>query len=411
MKLGIESLIENHQQIQQLQGKRVALLAHPASVTHQLSHSVDILASRVSLSSLFGPQHGIRGDKQDNMIETDDDFDTKLRIPVFSLYGKVRRPTPEMMKSFDVLLVDLQDIGCRIYTYLTTLYYMMEACAQDKKALWVLDRPNPAGRDIEGFFLEAGWESFVGIAPFPMRHGMTLGECSLWMKDHFSLPLELKIIPMHDYDPNEGPGYGWPDKELSWVNPSPNVPTLSTVRCFAGTVFLEGTNLSEGRGTTVPLQMFGAPKLKVDSILEHMNKMAPSVFEGVRVRSCSFEPTFHKYKGQLCHGIQLHVDQNDYVPHRFRPYRFMAQFFKSCRVLQPHLFGWRPPPYEYENERLAFDLLNGGPRLRLWIEDDAASFSDLDLALKRDESEWQRTLARYSLYPASTSTRTSPMTL
>ena len=247
MKTGLERFIESSELRRPLHGARVALLAHPASVTRGLAHALDALAALpdVRLSAAFGPQHGLRGDKQDNMVESDDYVDPRLGIPVFSLYGSVRRPTDEMMQSFDVLLVDLQDLGCRIYTFITTLRYVLEAAARHGKAVWVLDRPNPAGRPVEGLRLRPGWESFVGAGPLPMRHGLTLGELGRWFVDWLGLRVDYRVIEMQGWQPEAAPGFGWP--EGPWVNPSPNAASLNMARAYAGTVMLEGCTLSEGR--------------------------------------------------------------------------------------------------------------------------------------------------------------------
>src|SRR5262245_50952052 len=252
MKFGIDRLLGDRALRIPLAGQRVALLAHPASVTRELVHSLDALAAvgDVELVAAFGPQHGLRGDKQDNMIESPDFTDPVHGVPVFSLYGEVRRPTAAMMDSFDVLLVDLQDLGCRIYTFATTLRYVLEAAAERGKRVWVLDRPNPTGRPVEGLRLHAGWESFVGAGPLPMRHGLTLGELAKWFQRALRLDLECEVVTMTDWHPTRAPGYGWPVGERTWVNPSPNAGNLWMARCYAGTVMLEGTTLSEGRGTT-----------------------------------------------------------------------------------------------------------------------------------------------------------------
>ncbi len=252
---GIDRLIADPALRQPLRGKRLALLAHPASVTADLSHSLDALAALPDLkfTAAFGPQHGLKGDKQDNMVESGDFLDPLHGIPVFSLYGEVRRPTAAMMDSFDVLLVDLQDLGCRIYTFITTLRYVLEAAAAHGKSVWVLDRPNPAGRPVEGFTLRKGWESFVGAGPLPMRHGLTLGELGHWFIHHLQLNVDYTVIAMQGWQPDAAPGHGWPLGERSWINPSPNAPNLWMARAYAGTVMLEGTTLSEGRGTTRPL--------------------------------------------------------------------------------------------------------------------------------------------------------------
>ncbi|MGH8308894.1 MAG: exo-beta-N-acetylmuramidase NamZ family protein, partial [Steroidobacteraceae bacterium] len=277
MKFGIDRFVEDPALRKRLAGRRVALLAHPASVTRDLTHSLDALAALgdVRLSAAFGPQHGLRGDKQDNMIESPDFNDPVLRIPVFSLYGQVRRPTKAMLDTFDVLLVDLQDLGCRIYTFITTLRYVLEAAAKHDKCVCVLDRPNPVGRPVEGMRLRAGWESFVGAGPMPMRHGLTLGELGNWFVHALKLDVEYGVVPMEDWRPEAARGFGWPLGERTWVNPSPNAPNLWMARCYAGTVMLEGTTLSEGRGTTRPLELFGAPDLDARKLIAEMRSLAP----------------------------------------------------------------------------------------------------------------------------------------
>ena len=390
MKLGIDRLLENRALQRKLRGRRVALLGHAASVTRTGVHSLDaLMAAGLGISAAFGPQHGMRGDKQDNMIESPDYEDPQHRIPVFSLYGKVRYPTQEMLDAFDVLLVDLQDIGTRIYTYVTTLTYLLEACTRSGKAVWVLDRPNPAGRTLEGSFLQPGWESFVGAAPLPMRHGLTLGELSRWLVAEKGWDLSLEVVQMEGYAPRQGPGYGWPLHELPWVNPSPNASSLNMARCFPGTVLFEGTHLSEGRGTTTPLEIIGAPDLDFMRLLTRMTQLAPEWLTGVRLRPCYFEPTFHKHAGKLCRGMQLHTDYQGYEPERFRPYRLAALLLKSIRLEYPAYGIWRKFPYEYETERLAIDLLAGGPALRDWVEDPAAEPGDLEALLRPDEQTWE----------------------
>jgi uncharacterized protein YbbC (DUF1343 family) len=383
-----------------LAGKRIALLAHPASVTRTLVHSLDALASLqdVKLAAAFGPQHGLRGDKQDNMVESADFHDPAHRIPVFSLYGEVRRPTAAMMDCFDALLVDLQDVGCRVYTFITTLRYVLEAAAQHKKSVWVLDRPNPAGRPVEGLKLRPGWESFVGAGPLPMRHGLTVGELAKWFVRTLKLDVECAVMAMEGWKPTDAPGYGWPLGERSWVNPSPNASSLSMARCYPGTVLLEGTNLSEGRGTTRPLELFGAPDLAPRQLLAKMSALAPEWLSGCRLRECWFEPTFHKHAGKLCAGIQIHVDDPSYAHERFKPWRLIALALKSLRALRPDYDLWRDFPYEYERGKLAIDLINGGELLRRWVDDPAATPADLDQTATADERSWNEERAAAMLY-------------
>jgi uncharacterized protein YbbC (DUF1343 family) len=400
MKLGIDRLLEDASLRGPLAGRRVALLAHPASVTRDLTHSLDALAALrdVKLSAAFGPQHGLRGDKQDNMIESPDFVDPLLGMPVFSLYGQVRRPTAAMLDHFDVLLVDLQDLGCRIYTFVTTLRYVLEAAAQAGKSVLVLDRPNPAGRPIEGLRLREGWESFVGAGPMPMRHGMTLGELAHWFVATLKLTVDCRVIAMEGWRTADAPGFGWPLGERTWVNPSPNAPNLSMARAYAGTVMLEGTTLSEGRGTTRPLELFGAPDIDARALVGEMRSLAPDWLRGCRVRTCWFEPTFHKHTGRLCQGVQIHVDDPHYEHEAFRPWRLVALAFKALRRLEPGYSLWRDFPYEYEQGRLAIDVINGSPLLREWVDDPQAIAADLDALAAADESSWRSERQQFLIY-------------
>ena len=400
MKFGIERLLADRVLQKPLAGRRVALLAHPASVAASLTHSLDALASLpdIKLTAAFGPQHGLRGDKQDNMIESADYTDPVHGIPVFSFYGKVRRPTAAMLETFDILLVDLQDVGCRVYTFLTTLRYLLEESARAGKAIRVLDRPNPIGRPIEGLALIPGWESFVGAGAMPMRHGMTLGELGGWFVEKLRLGVDYEIVTMAGWRPGEPPGYGWPLTERTWVNPSPNAPGLSMARCYPGTVMLEGTTLSDGRGTTRPLELFGAPDIDAPALLAKMRAIAPDWLAGCTLRPCWFEPTFHKYSGKLCAGLQIHVDDAGYRHEAFRPWRLMALAFKALRALRPDYPLWRDFPYEYETGKLAIDVINGGPFLREWVDDPAATPADLDAAALKDEAAWREARQPFLLY-------------
>jgi uncharacterized protein YbbC (DUF1343 family) len=400
MKFGIDRLLEDPALRKPLFGKRVALLAHPASVTADLTHSLDALAnlSDIKLSAAFGPQHGLRGDKQDNMVESPDFTDPMLGIPVFSLYGEVRRPTDAMMDTFDVLLVDLQDLGCRIYTFITTLRYLLEAAAKHNKSVWILDRPNPAGRPIEGLTLRPGWESFVGAGVMPMRHGMTMGELACWFITTLRLDVDCQIITMQGWEPDTAPGYGWPLGERTWINPSPNAPNLWMTRCYAGTVMLEGTTLSEGRGTTRPLELFGAPNIDAHALIKTMSELAPQWLAGCRLRECWFEPTFHKHAGKLCSGVQIHVEDASYNHNAFHPWRLQALAFKSLRLQQPDYPLWRDFPYEYELDRLAIDVINGSPLLREWVDDAHANPADLESITQMDERAWEEERQDFLLY-------------
>src|SRR5881398_1474007 len=385
---GIDRLLAERELRDALEGRRVALLAHPASVTRDLTHSLDALAAAgVNVTAAFGPQHGLRGDKQDNMVESDDFTDPVHQIPVFSLYGEVRRPTGQSLGTFDTVLIDLQDLGCRIYTFITTLLYVLEAAAKHGKSVWVLDRPNPAGRPIEGMTLRPRWESFVGAGPIPMRHGLTLGELGRWFVDHFNLDVDYRVIEMQGWAPNEAPGFGWPPDRV-WINPSPNAANLNMARAYAGTVMLEGTTLSEGRGTTRPLELFGAPDLEPRALMAKMESLAPQWMRGCRLRGCWFAPTFHKHAGKPCAGIQIHVDDAAYDHDAFRPWRLFSLALKSWRTLRPDYDLWRDFPYEYERDRLAIDLINGSELLRQWVDNSAATPADLDILAAADEATW-----------------------
>lgn len=397
MKLGIEVLLNDAKLLKSLKGQRVGLVCHPASVNEELQHSLDLLAKKIKLSCAFGPQHGVRGDKQDNMIESPDFIDPTHKIPIFSLYGEVRRPTAKMMEHFDVLLFDLQDLGCRIYTFITTLLYVMEECAKLGKAVIVLDRPNPAGRPVEGFRMLSGWESFVGAAPIPMRHGLTVGELALYFKDFYKLNLNLGIVKMKGYNPERKPGYGW-GPSRPWVNPSPNAASLNMARVYSGTVLIEGTTLSEGRGTTRALEVIGASDINYSEVLLRMKKKAPQWFKGVTLREAYFEPTFHKHMGKLCHGFQFHTDAQSYNHEQFKPFRLTALMLKVIREMHPKYPLYRDFAYEYVKDRLAFDVINGGPALKNWIENPKATPKDLDLALAKDEKSWLKERKKYLLY-------------
>lgn len=397
MKNGIDILINDPQLKSSLRGKRVALLAHPASVTHDLTHSLDALAAceEIELTAAFGPQHGLRGDKQDNMMESEDYNDPIYNIPIFSLYGEVRKPTDEMMDSFDVLLFDLQDLGCRIYTFVTTLRYILEASARLGKEVWVLDRPNPAGRPIEGLSLRDGWQSFVGAAEMPMRHGLTLGELGHYFIDILDLDVAYKVVQMQDWDLNDN--HGWPS-DRDWINPSPNAPNISMARAYAGTVLLEGATLSEGRGTTRPLEIFGAPDIDAKAVIAEMQKIAPQWLEGCILRECWFEPTFHKHAHHLCHGVQIHCDGPYYKHESFKPWRIQIAAFKAVRNLYPDYDLWRDFEYEYEFGKLAIDVINGGPILREWVDNPNSTPDDLDALTIADEQSWAKESAKYYLY-------------
>lgn len=405
MKNGIDRLIADPELRKPLVGRRVALLAHPASVTADLTHSLDALAAcaDITMSAAFGPQHGLRGDKQDNMMESPDFTDPVHGIPIFSLYGEVRRPTREMMASFDVILIDLQDLGTRIYTFITTLLYVLEAAAAHGKTVWVLDRPNPVGRPVEGLSLRPGWESFVGAGPMPMRHGLTLGELGHWFIAQYRLDVDYHVVAMEGWQPDAAPGYGWPQDRL-WINPSPNAPNLNMARAYPGTVMLEGASLSEGRGTTRPLEIFGAPDMDARAVIAEMRALSstatPHWLAGCALREIWFEPTFHKHVGQLCNGVHVHAEGGFYDHAAFQPWRLQALAFKAIRRLWPDYALWRGTDfkYEYTNNVLAIDVINGSPLLREWVDDAAATPADLDALTKPDEAAWIEARRAFLLY-------------
>ena len=400
MKFGIDRLLAEPGLRKPLEGKRVALVAHPASVTADLAHSLDaLIEAGVNVTSAFGPQHGLKGDKQDNMVETADETDPQYGIPVFSLYGEVRRPTGQMMSSADVFLFDLQDLGCRIYTFVTTLLYLLEEAAKHGKSVWVLDRPNPAGRPVEGTLLQEGWESFVGAAPMPMRHGLTMGEMGRWFVRHFGLDVDYRVIEMHDWLP-EGPGFGWPERRV-WINPSPNAASINMARAYAGTVMLEGATLSEGRGTTRPLEvLYGAPDVDAKAVHREMRRLSPDWLAGCALRDCWFEPTFHKHAGTLCNALMIHAEAGFYDHEKFRPWRLQALAFKAIRNLYPDYEIWRGKDfkYEYTDDVLAIDVINGGPSLREWVDDTDATPGDLERFAAPGEAQWRAEVADLLLY-------------
>ncbi len=277
------------------------------------------------------------------------------------------------------------------------LLYVLEAAAEHGKSVWVLDRPNPAGRPVEGTTLRPGWESFVGAGPMPMRHGMTLGEMGSWFIDQFKLDVEYRVIEMTGWQPDAAPGFGWPPERV-WINPSPNAANVNMARAYAGTVMLEGTTLSEGRGTTRPLELFGAPDIDAKAVIAEMHRIAPDWLVGCTLRDIWFQPTFHKHAGQLCSGVFIHAEGAGYDHAAFQPWRVQAAGFKAIRSLYPGYDLWRDFPYEYVFDKLAIDVINGGPQLREWVDDSAASPADLDAICHVDEDTWREERARFLTY-------------
>ena len=355
---GLESLLQEPPP--SLKGRRLGLIAHPASVLPDLRHAIDAVRAHpgLDLAAIFGPQHGARGEKQDNMIESDDYRDPRTGLPVHSLYGTVRKPTPAMLEGLDVLLFDLQDVGVRVYTFVWTMALAMEACGERGIRFVVLDRPNPiGGMQREGSVLRPGYESFVGLHPVPLRHGLTAGELARLLVAEMGVSCELEVIPCRGWRRES-----WFDATgLPYVLPSPNLPTLDSCSVFPGMVLLEGTNLSEGRGTTRPFELVGAPYLDADALAE---RLARRKLPGVAFRAAWFEPTFQKHAGRLCGGVQ--VDVTDRRAHR--PVLTTIALLRDAMDLAPGQFRWREPPYEYETVKPPIDILWGGDDLRRGLD-------------------------------------------
>jgi len=341
----------------------IGLLLHPASIAGNFFHSADICfrSKKFKITALFGPQHGVRGETQDNMIEWNSFRDKKTRTPVYSLYGKMRKPSPEMLRNVDIMVIDLQDVGSRYYTFIWTTALVMEACEEQNKAVVILDRPNPInGKAIEGPVLEPKFSSFVGLKRLPIRHGMTIGEIGCYFKDAFYNNLRIEIIPMTGWKRDM-----WFDNTgLPWVLPSPNMPTLESATVYPGMCLLEGTNISEGRGTTRPFEIFGAPFIDPELLTTKLKEIR---LPGVIFRPLHFLPTFQKHAGKLCGGAQIHITDRE----RFKPFKTAAAVLKTAHELYPGKFRWNKPPYEYEKNLLPIDVLAGTDRFRKDIEESA----------------------------------------
>jgi uncharacterized protein YbbC (DUF1343 family) len=360
-------------------GARLGLLCNQASVDHRLRHAALLVREHFAaqLACLFSPQHGLWGEKQDNMIESADASHGPTGLPVFSLYGERRRPTAEQLSLVDWVLVDLQDVGCRVYTFIWTMLAVMEEAAKAGVGVAVLDRPNPiGGAAVEGNLLKDSCRSFVGMAAIPMRHGLTVAELALFLKAAFDIPVRLEVVPMRGWRRE----MFWPECGLPWAMPSPNMPTHDTALVYPGQVALEGTNLSEGRGTTRPFELCGAPFIDPFELAE---RLGAHRLPGVVFRPLHFEPTFHKWHGEVCGGLQIHVSN----PRAFRPYLTTLALLREVIALWPNDFAWRQPPYEYETERMPIDLILGDERLRGWLEEKRP--------LRQIEATWRNDLAAY----------------
>ncbi|MFL6334828.1 MAG: exo-beta-N-acetylmuramidase NamZ domain-containing protein [Pyrinomonadaceae bacterium] len=385
--LGIEKLCVERADL--IKGRRVGLVCNQASVDHELRHSADLLKSLggVGLKTLFGPQHGIRGDVQDNMVETPHTLDTETGLPVYSLYSETREPTEEMLEDLDVLVCDLQDVGCRIYTFVYTIANCMRAARRLGKPVIVCDRPNPIGGvAVEGNLLEAGFESFVGQFQLPTRHGMTAGELSKMFNEHWSIGCELEVLTMDDWSRDL-----WFDEtDAPWVLPSPNMPTLDSATIFPGTVHLEGTQISEGRGTTRPFELVGAPYVEAGVFARKLESIG---LEGVRFRPTNFLPTFQKHVGKACGGVQIHVlDRLE-----LRPVLTGLAVVKTLFDLYGEEFRWKEPPYEYVFDKNPFDVISGTDRIRLSIE-RGDSLEDLERSWHAELTEFESARQKYLLY-------------
>lgn len=374
---GIEVLLKERKQL--IAGARIGAVVHPASVLPTLQHTADALLAEKSirLVSLFGPQHGARGDKQDNMVESHFYLDAAVNLPVHSLYGETRWPTEEMLSDLDVLIFDLQDVGTRVYTFIHTMAYCMQACARYGKAMIVLDRPNPINGDqVEGNLLDPEFSSFVGLYPLPMRHSMTVGELALLYNTEFGIGCQLTVVPAQGWRRRQ-----WFDQTgLPWVMPSPNLPTLDSATVYPGMVLVEGTLISEGRGTTRPFELVGAPYIDAHSLASRLNEMR---LPGVFFRPVHFEPTFQKFAQMTCGGVQVHVRSRDV----FEPFLTGIAVISAIKALYPDSFEWCQPPYEYEYQKMPIEILCGGNRIPRQVE--------AGTPLEEIRQGWQDDLVRF----------------
>jgi uncharacterized protein YbbC (DUF1343 family) len=378
MKLGLEALLESNLDL--LDGARVGLIVNPASITSRFQHAADLFHQhpRINLTALFGPQHGIRGETQDNMIEWQTFRDKRTGLPAYSLYGEARKPTREMLEVVDVLVFDIQDVGTRVYTFIYTMALAMEAARECGKRFIVLDRPNPInGIQVEGNLLESEFSSFVGMFPIPMRHGMTIGELAMMFNQEFGIGCELEVVKMEGWRRS----MWFEETGLPWVMPSPNIPTNDSAVVYPGCVMIEGTNISEGRGTTRPFEIIGAPFVDPYALTAELKK---DHLPGIVFRPLHFQPTFHKFAGELCGGIQIHVTDRD----SFRPVITGVSIISAIRRLYPDLFAWKQPPYEYVHDKLPFDVINGSARLREQIE--------TNIPVSEIEASWQHGLSDFA---------------
>jgi uncharacterized protein YbbC (DUF1343 family) len=385
MRLGSEVLLASRR----LHGRRVGVVANPASIDHGFGHTVERVAAAdgVTLGAIFGPQHGFHSNLQDNMIETPHASDGRRQVPVYSLYSETREPTAKMLEGLDALVIDLQDIGARIYTFIYTMANCLHAAGRHGVPVIVCDRPNPIGGvEVEGPMLEPGFESFVGQYPIPMRHGMTVGELAQLFNEQFRLGATLEVVRMEGWRREQY----WDETGAPWVMPSPNMPTLDSAIVYPGTVLFEGTMLSEGRGTTRPFELVGAPWVDADAFAERMNRLALS---GVHFRPATFEPTFQKHAKTPCGGCQIHVTDRK----AFAPVAVGAALLREFHGSAPKQFAWRQPPYEYEHDKLPIDILAGSSQLREQVEAQVP-LSEIVASWKDGEDGFRELREKYLLY-------------
>jgi len=387
IQLGLDELLDGSAGL--IKGARVGLVCNPSSVDQRFEHAADLFRNhrKIDLTALFGPQHGIRGETQDNMIEWEGFLDERTGVMAYSLYGEVREPTEKMLDGVDILVFDMQDVGTRVYTFIYSMALVMRAASALDKGVIVLDRPNPiGGMEIEGNLLEPGNESFVGMFPLPMRHGMTVAELALMFNQEFEIDCRLVVIPMKGYRRE----FWFNDTDAPWVMPSPNIPSIETATVYPGAVLIEGTKVSEGRGTTRPFEIIGAPYARSYDVLEHLNQQN---LPGVVFRPHSFIPTFQKHAGELCHGVQIHVLNRTI----YRPVRTGIAVIKAFHDLYPGDFQWQAPPYEYVYDRLPFDVIAGTSKLREQIE-NRIPLAEIADSWRVGEKEFAERRKPYLLY-------------
>lgn len=387
VKLGLEKILTEKKSL--LKNQRVGLICNQASVDHNFRHAADLFFedAEINLTTLFGPQHGIRGDVQDNMVETSHAVDKQTGLPIYSLYSETREPTEQMLENTDVLVFDLQDVGCRVYTFIYTMANSMKACAKLGKKFIVLDRPNPInGIDVEGNSLETGHESFVGMYPIPMRHGLTTGELAQLFNSEYSIGCELEVVAMDEWSREDF----CDETDTPWVLPSPNMPTVDTAVVFPGTVFFEGTKVSEGRGTTRPFELIGAPYIDSRSLAEALNSLK---LPGVIYRAAEFMPTFQKHSNSVCGGVFLHVTDRRI----FKTVISGIAVVKTIFEMYPKDFEWKNPPYEYVFDRNPFDVIAGTTKLRESFE-KGIELEVIERSWKADETQFKEMRRNYLLY-------------